>query len=82
MFFVNTRFLSPCTPPEDLAESCHILFCSIISLPILLDHKHALGCYFLLQLNCFHTVGYTQLWGNRWEINLTSLRKHSASSIE
>lgn len=45
-------------------------------------HKHALGCYFLLQVNCFHIVGCTQLWGSRWEINLTYLKKHSASRIE
>ena len=45
-------------------------------------HKHAVGCSFLLHVNCFHIVGYIQLWGNRWETNLTLLRKHSASNVE
>lgn len=45
-------------------------------------YKYALGCYFLSQVNCFHTVGYTQLWENRWEINWTSLSKQEASNME
>lgn len=81
MLFVNTHFLSPRRHPADRAQRCHFLFLfHCITANNSGSHcKHALGCYFLLQVNCFHIVGYSQLWGNRLEINFNKFNFYACS---